>query len=155
MRKLIAVAAIALAIPATAVAQEGQGQGRGQGRGLGMMNSAEWLLKSKDEFKATPEQATKIEAIVKKYETETAKQREEFQKVREEMMGGGADRATIMQKMRPIRDELQKKDDAAVKEVMSVLSEEQQKIVTQLLETRRDEMRTRGRGQRPIGARVR
>jgi Spy/CpxP family protein refolding chaperone len=146
MRKLIAVAALALIIPATASAQDGRGQGRG--RGMPMLNSVEWLLKSKEEFKATPEQVTKIEAISKKFDGETAKQREEMQKVREEMMGGGADRQTVMQKMRPIRDELQKKDEAAVKEVLSLLSEDQQKTVLQLLETRREEMKNR-RGNQP------
>ena len=147
MRKFIAVAALALALPAVADAQEAP---RGPGGRGPMLNSVEWLLKSKEEFKATAEQVTKIEAISKKYEAETAKQREEFQKVREEMMGG-ADRQTVMQKMRPIREELQKKDDAAVQEVLAILNADQQVTVKQLLETRREEMRNRGRqgGQRP------
>lgn len=148
MRKWIAVAALALALPIAAEAQETP---RGQGGRGPMLNSVEWLLKSKEEFKATAEQVAKIEAISKKYDAETAKQREEFQKVREEMMGG-ADRQTVMQKMRPIRDELQKKDDAALQEVLAILNAEQQATVKQLLETRREEMRSRGRqgGQRPI-----
>ena len=147
MRKFIAVAALALALTAVADAQEAP---RGPGGRGPMLNSVEWLLKSKEEFKATAEQVTKIEAISKKYEAETAKQREEFQKVREEMMGG-ADRQTVMQKMRPIREELQKKDDAAVQEVLAILNADQQVTVKQLLETRREEMRNRGRqgGQRP------
>ena len=147
MRKLIAVAALAVALPATASAQEAP---RGPGGRAPMLNSVEWLLKSKEEFKATAEQVSKIEEISKKFDSETAKLREEFQKVRGEMMGG-ADRATVMQKMRPIRDELQKKDDAAVEEVLKLLSAEQQTTVKELLETRREEMRNRqrGSGQRP------
>ena len=148
MRKLIALAALALALPATASAQDAP---RGPGGRGPMLNSVEWLLKSKEEYKATAEQAAKIEEISKKFDTETAKLREEFQKAREEMMGG-ADRQTVMQKMRPIRDELQKKDEAAVQEVLKVLNAEQQATVKQLLETRREEMRNRRPGgtQRPI-----
>jgi Spy/CpxP family protein refolding chaperone len=116
-----------------------------------MLNTVEWLLKSKEEFKATAEQAAKIEEISKKFDSETVKLREEFQKARPEMMGG-ADRAAVMQKMRPIREELQKKDEAAVAEVLQLLSTEQQATVKQLLESRRNEMRNRGRqgGQRQI-----
>jgi Spy/CpxP family protein refolding chaperone len=149
MRKLIAVAAIALALPASAAAQDAP-RGPG-GRGMPMLNTVEWLLKSKEEFKATAEQAAKIEEISKKFDSETVKLREEFQKARQEMMGG-ADRAAVMQKMRPIREELQKKDEAAVAEVLQLLSTEQQATVKQLLESRRNEMRNRGRqgGQRQI-----
>lgn len=146
MRKLLAAAALALVIPALASAQETP---RGQGPRGPMLNSVEWLIKSKEEFQATAEQVAKLEAISKKLDTETAKQRQELQKVREEMMGGG-DRQTVMQKMRPIRDELQKKDEAAIAEVLLVLTPEQQATVKQLLETRREEMRNRARqGQRP------
>ena len=149
MRKLIAVAALALALPATTSAQEAP---RGPGGRGPMLNSVEWLLKSKEEFNATAEQVSKIEEISKKFDAETAKLREEFQKVRGEMMNGGADRGTVMQKMRPIRDELQKKDEAAIEEVLKVLSAEQQATVKELLETRREEMRNRQRsgGQRPV-----
>ena len=148
MRKLIALTALALALPATAAAQDAP---RGQGGRGPMLNSVEWLLKSKEEFSATAEQAAKIEEISKKYDTETAKLRAELQKAREEMMGG-ADRQTVMQKMRPIRDELQKKDEAAVQEVLKLLNTEQQATVKQLLETRREEMRSRRPAgtQRPI-----
>ena len=149
MRKLIAVAAIAAVLPASAAAQDAP-RGPG-GRGMPMLNTVEWLLKSKEEFKATAEQAAKIEEISKKFDSETVKLREDFQKARQEMMGG-ADRAAVMQKMAPIRDELRKKDEAAVEEVLKVLSTEQQTTVKQLLESRRNEMRNRGRqgGQRPI-----
>ena len=141
MRKLIALTALALALPATAAAQDAP---RGPGGRGPMLNSVEWLLKSKEEFNATAEQAAKIEEISKKYDTETAKLRAEHQKAREEMMGG-ADRQTVMQKMRPIRDELQKKDEAAVQEVLKLLNTEQQATIKQLLETRREEMRNRPR----------
>ncbi len=137
MRKLIAVAALALVVPVTASAQDGPRNMGGRGP---MLNTVEWLLKSKEEFKATAEQTAKLEAISKKFDDETAKQRAEFLKIREEVRSG-ADRQTLMQKMQPIREELQKKDEAAVNEVLSVLSEEQQKTVMQLLETRREEMR--------------
>ena len=146
MRKSIAVAALALALPAAASAQDAP---RGPGARAPMLNSVEWLLKSKEEFNATAEQASKLEEISKKFDAETAKLREEFQKVRGEMMGG-ADRATVMQKMRPIREELQKKDEAAVEEALKLLNAEQQTTVKQLLETRREDMGNRQRGgQRP------
>ncbi len=148
MRKLMAVAALAVALPATASAQEAP---RGPGGRGPMLNSVEWLLKSKEEFKATAEQVSKIEEISKKFDSETSKLREEMQKVRGEMMGG-ADRGTVMQKMRPIRDELQKKDDAAIEEVLKLLSADQQATVKLLLYTRRQEMRNRQRsgGKRQI-----
>lgn len=141
MRKLMLMAALTLALPASAAAQDGP---RTLGGRAPMMNTAEWLLKSKDEYKATAEQAAKIEAIAKKFDAETEKQRAEFEKIRAEMRDGG-DRQTVMQKMRPIREEMMKKDEAAVEEVMQVLNDDQKKQVKELLELRREEMQTRRR----------
>lgn len=141
MRKWIWLTALALALPAAAQAQEAP---RGMGARGPMLNSVEWLLNAKTEFNATPEQVTGLEAIARKFDTETAKLREEFQKLRLEMRGS-ADRQTIMQKMRPMREELQKKDDAAVAEAMKLLNAEQKKTVESLLESRREQMRNRTR----------
>ena len=142
MRKLMMLTALALVLPAAAQAQDGPRQMGGRAP---MLNTVEWLLKNKDEFKAMAEQTTKIEAIAKQFDTETEKLRAEFDKVREEMRGGTADRQTIMTKMRPIREELQKKDEAAVAEVLKVLSEDQQKTVKTLIESRREQMQNRRR----------
>lgn len=141
MRKWIWMTALALALPAAAQAQEAP---RGMGARGPMLNSVEWLLNAKAEFNATPEQVTKLEAIAKQFDTETVKLREEFMKLRLEMRGS-ADRQTIMQKMRPMREELQKKDDAAVAEAMKLLDAEQKKTVESLLQSRREEMRNRPR----------
>jgi hypothetical protein len=143
--KLIALTALALVVPASASAQDGP---RAMGRARPMLNTVEWLLKSKDEFKATADQAAKIQEIGTRFDAETAKQREEFRKIREEMLGGG-DRQTVMQKMQPIRDELQKKDEAALAEVMKLLDEDQRITVKQLLESRRQDMRNRTRKGNP------
>lgn len=139
MRKVIAIAALAMVLPATAAAQDAPQQR--QGRGM-MQGTIEWLLTEKAKFNATAEQVTKIEALAKKFESETAKHREEMQKMREEMQGGG-DRQAMMQKMRPIRDEMMKKDEAAVEEALKLLSDEQKATVKQMIEARREEMRGR------------
>ena len=141
MRKLMLMAAMALVLPAAAQAQDGQRQMGGRGP---MLNTVAWLLTNKAEFNATADQVAKIEAISKQFDTETEKLRAEFDKVREEMRGG-ADRQTIMQKMRPIRDELQKKDEAAVEEVVKLLNDDQKKTVKQLIEARREQMQNRRR----------
>jgi protein CpxP len=142
MRKLIAVVALAMVLPATAAAQDAPQQR--QGRGM-MQSTIEWLLTEKAKFNATGEQVTKLEALAKKFEGETAKHREEMQKVREEMQGGG-DRQAMMQKMRPIRDEMNRKDEAIVEEALKVLNDEQKATVKQMIEARREEMRNRRRG---------
>ena len=146
MRKLIALAALALALPTVGQAQDGPRPGRGM-----MQGTVEWLLTEKAKFNATDEQVAKLQELVKKYEKDTEKQREEMQKAREEMQGGG-DRQAIMQKMRPIRDEMQKKDEASVEEALKLLNDEQKKTVTQMIEARREEMRNRRRPGGP-GAR--
>lgn len=142
MRRLIVLAALTLA-PAVASAQEAP---RGMGRAVGSMNTIGWLLESKAEYQATDEQAARIEAINKKFEAETASLRAELQKIRDEGMGGG-DRQAIMQKMRPLREEMRTKDEAAVAEAMKLLNAEQQKTVNELLAKRREEMRTRMRNR--------
>lgn len=144
MRKLIAVAALVL-VPAVASAQDTP---RGQGRGMPRMNTIDWLLESKADFKVTAEQAAKIEAISKKFDQETASLREQMQKIRSENMGGG-DRQAMMQQMRPLREEMRKKDEAAVAEVMKLLTPDQQKLVNEAMAKRREEMRNRMRGRGP------
>jgi periplasmic protein CpxP/Spy len=145
MRKLIAVAALAMVLPATAEAQDAPQQK--QGRGM-MQSTIEWLVTECAKFNATPEQVTRLEALAKKFESETAKQREEMQKVREEIQGGG-DREALMQKIRPIRDEMTKKEEAVVEEALKVLNDEQKATVKQMIEARREEMRNRRRGAGP------
>jgi hypothetical protein len=145
MRKLMLMGALVLALPAVASAQEGPRKG---GRGMAMLNTAEFVLKNKAEINATAEQVSKIEEISKKFDKDTEQLRAELQKVREEMRGG-TDRQTIMQKMRPLREELQKKNEAAKAEVLKLLNDEQKKTVSALLETRREEMKNR----RPGGGR--
>lgn len=139
MRKVIAIAALAMVLPATAAAQDAPQQR--QGRGM-MQSTIEWLLTEKAKFNATAEQVTKLEALAKKFEDETAKHREEMQKMRAEMQGGG-DRQAMMQKMRPVREEMMKKDEAAVDEALKLLSDEQKATVKQMIEARREEMRGR------------
>jgi hypothetical protein len=149
MRKMMLLAAMALVMPAAVQAQDGPRQIAG--RGAMMFNTVEWLLKSKDEFNATADQVVKIEAIARKLDADTEKQRAEMEKAREEMRTGSADRPTMMTKMRPIREELQKKDDAAIEEVLKLLSEDQQKTAKSLLAVRREEMQSRRRpGTTPI-----
>ena len=144
MRRLIAVAVLAL-VPTVASAQEAP---RGMGRAVGSMNTIGWLLESKAEYQATTEQVARIEAINKKFEAETASLRAELQKIRDEGMGGG-DRQAVMQKMRPLREEMRTKDEAAVSEVMKLLNAEQQKTVNEMLTKRREEMRNRMRNRGP------
>jgi hypothetical protein len=142
MRKLMLMAVLALALPAVASAQEGP---RKEGRGMAMMNTVEFVLKSKAEFNATAEQVSKIEEISKKFDKDTEQLRADMLKVREEMRGA-EDRQTLMQKMRPIREELQKKNEAALADVLKLLNDEQKKTVSALLESRREEMQNRRRG---------
>jgi hypothetical protein len=142
MRRLMMLAALAMVIPAAAQAQERPRQMGGRGQ---MMNTVEWLVKSKDEFKASAEQIAGLEAIAKKFDADTEKQRAELDKAREEMRAGTTDRSAMMMKMRPIREELQSKDEAAVAEALKLLSQEQQKTVKALLEARREEMQNRRR----------
>ena len=149
MKKLMLMAAIALALPVAADAQEApRGPGRGQ-----MVSSIEFLVKASAEFNATAEQLTKLEEIAAKFAKETTKEREELQKIRGEMQSG-ADRSAAMLKMRPVREELQKKDDEAVEEALKVLTADQQKIAKQLVDSRREQMNNR-RGQRPNGTQIR
>lgn len=144
MRRLMAVAMLAL-VPAVASAQEAP---RGMGRAAGSMNTIGWLLESKADYQATTEQVARIEEINKKFEAETASLRAELQKIREEGMGGG-DRQAVMQKMRPLRQKMRTKDEAAVAEVMKLLNAEQQKTVNGMLTKRREEMRNRMRNRGP------
>jgi methionyl-tRNA synthetase len=144
MRKLIALAALALALPAAADAQDAP-------RRPAQVSTIEWLLAEKAKFSPTAEQVTKLEELAKKFETETAKQREEMQKARDEMRDSG-DRQAIMQKIRPIREEVQKKDDAVVEEALKLLNDEQKKTVQAMIDARREEMRNR---RRPSGPGVR
>jgi hypothetical protein len=150
MRRLMMLAALALVIPAAAQAQDRPRQMGG--RGQMMMNTVEWLIKSKEEFKASDDQIAKLEVIAKKFDADTEKQRAELDKARDEMRAGTADRSAMMIKVRPIREEMQKKDEAAVAEALKLLSEDQQKTVKSLLEARREEMQNRRRpgGQQPI-----
>jgi predicted RND superfamily exporter protein len=141
MRKLMLVGALMLAGPAMAAAQEAP---RGPGRGM-LANSVEFVLKSAAEFNATAEQVSKIEEINKKFDKDTESLRTDLLKIREEMRGS-ADRQTVMQKMRPLREELQKKDEAALADVLKLLNDEQKKAVTALLESRREAMQNRRRG---------
>jgi Spy/CpxP family protein refolding chaperone len=151
MRKLMLLAAMALALPAAAHAQDPP-RPMG-GRGMMMMNTVDWMLKSKDELAPSADQIAKLEVIAKKLDTDTEKERAELEKAREEMRAGTADRSAMMIKVRPIREEMQKKDEAAVEEALKVLSADQQKTVKALLEARREEMQNRRRpnGQQPIG----
>jgi hypothetical protein len=142
MRKLMLAAAVALALPAAAQAQDGPRQMGGRPP---MLNTVEWLIKSKDEFNATAEQVAKMEVIAKKFDTDTEKQRAEFDRIREEVRNGTADRMMMMQKMRPIRDELQKKDKEALAEVAKILNDAQKKQVEELIEARREQMQSRRR----------
>ena len=138
MRKVLLAAALSLGLPAVAAAQDAGGQGR-----PAMQNTVEWLLKEgSEQFKATPEQVAKLQEIAKKFGDETAKLRQEMQKVRGEMQSSG-DRMTGMQKMRPIREELQKKDDAAVAEALKLLTDDQKKIAEKLIAERREQMMNR------------
>ena len=132
---MAAAVALMLALPALAAAQDAPRTGRGMPR----MNTIAWLLESKSEFTATAEQVAGIEKISKKFDAETAQLRADMQKVRDENMGG--DRQAMMEKMRPLRDELRKKDEAAVADVLKLLSPDQQKTVNALLAKRRAEMR--------------
>ena len=142
MKKLMLMAAFALALPAAAQAQESpRGPGRGQ------MHTIEFLVKAAPEYNATAEQVAKLNEILAKFTKDTDKLRAEALKVREEMKGG-ADRSALMLKMRPIRDELQKFDDAAVEEALKVLNAEQQKHVQHMVDARKQDMSSR-RGQRP------
>jgi hypothetical protein len=118
------------------------------GRTVGSMNTIGWLLESKTEYQATAEQVAKIQEINKKFEAETASLRAELQKIRDEGMGGG-DRQAVMQKMRPLREEMRTKDEAAVAEAMKLLNAEQQKTVNEMLAKRREEMRNRMRNRGP------
>ena len=149
MKRLMLMAAVALALPVAASAQEApQGPARAQ-----MMSTIEFLVKASGEFNATPEQVAKLEEIAAKFARETAKEREAMQKIRAEMQPG-ADRSALMMKMRPVREEMLKKDEAAVEEALKVLNADQQKYAKQVLETRKQEMNNR-RGQRQNRGQIR
>ena len=142
MRKLMLLSALALMVPAAADAQERPRQMGGRGQ---MMNTVEWLITNREEFKGSDEQIAKLEVIAKKFEADTKQQRAEMDKAREAMRSGTTDRATVMMQLRPIREDMQKKDEAAVEEALKVLSEDQQKTVKALIQSRREEMQNRRR----------
>ena len=142
MRKLMLLSALALIVPAAADAQERPRQMGGRGQ---MMNTVEWLITNREEFKGSDEQIAKLEVIAKKFEADTKQQRAEMDKAREAMRSGTTDRATVMMQLRPIREDMQKKDEAAVEEALKVLSEDQQKTVKALIQSRREEMQNRRR----------
>ena len=149
MRKLMLLTALAFLVPAAANAQDRPRQMGGRGQ---MMNTVEWLIKSKDEFKASDEQIAKLTVIAKKFDTDTETQRAELDKAREAMRSGTSDRAAVMAQLRPIREDMQKKDEAALEEALKVLSEDQQKTVKALIQARREEMQSR---RRPAGQPIR
>jgi Spy/CpxP family protein refolding chaperone len=149
MRKLMLLAALALMVPAAANAQDRPRQMGGRGQ---MMNTVEWLVTNREEFKASDDQIAKLEAIAKKFDSDTEKQRTELDKAREAMRSGTSDRAAVMAQLRPIREDMQKKDEAALVEALKVLSEDQQKTVKALIEARREEMQSR---RRPAGQPIR
>ena len=142
MRKLMLLSALALMVPGAADAQERPRQMGGRGQ---MMNTVEWLITNREEFKGSDEQIAKLEVIAKKFEADTKQQRAEMDKAREAMRSGTTDRATVMMQLRPIREDMQKKDEAAVEEALKVLSEDQQKTVKALIQSRREEMQNRRR----------
>ncbi len=137
MRRLAMTFAMALALPVAATAQGGPPQGRVQ------QNSIEWLLTQKDQFRPSEEQVAKLAELGKQLTEATSKQRDEMRKLRQENMGG--DRAAMMEKVRPIMEQIRKQDSEATEAALKVLNEEQQKVVKDLLDARQKEMQARRR----------
>ena len=140
--RIVMLAALALLVPAIASAQEAR-------RPRMQVNSIEWLLDRKEEFRPSGEQVAKLEEIAKALNDVTTKQREEIRKLRDEGMSG--DRREAFQKMRPLMDEMRKQDDEAVKEALKVLNDEQKKVVSDMIEARRKEMENRQNRRPRVG----
>jgi Spy/CpxP family protein refolding chaperone len=141
---MFSIAAAALLMPVTAMAQDETRPEDGMRGSPGVMqqNTIEWLLTRKEEFRPTGEQVARLEAISKQLTEANAARREELRKTREEAMNGG-DRRASFEKLRPVLEELRKQDEAATKEALTVLNDEQKKVVEELLEARRKEMQER------------
>ena len=143
MRKFMALLVLMMAVPAAANAQ----QARPDTRGITLASSIEFLVASKDELNASAEQIAKLEEIGQKFNAETAKLRKDLLKIRDELNAGG-NRQLIFAKVQPIREEMQKHDDAAIAAALQVLSAGQQEIARQLIASRSETV-TRG-GQKAV-----
>jgi Spy/CpxP family protein refolding chaperone len=151
---MLSIVAAALLTPVTAMAQEEARPERGMRAGPGMrQNTIEWLLTRKEEFRPTGEQVARLEAIAKQLNEANAARREELRKARQEATTGG-DRRASFEKLRPVLEELRKQDEAATKEALTVLNDEQKKVVEELLETRKKEMQDRRGGMGRPGNRT-
>lgn len=141
---MFSIAAAALLLPAAALAQDEPRPERGMRGGFGgpQQNTIEWLLTRKEHFRPTGEQVAKLEEAAKKLTEANAARREEMRKARQEAMNGG-DRRAAMEKSRPALEEMAKQDEAATKEALKLLNDEQKKVVEELLEVRRKEMQDR------------
>lgn len=141
---MLSIAAAALLLPVTAMAQQDArpGDGRRGGPGGLQQNTIEWLLTRKAQFRPTGAQIARLEEAAKKLTEANAARREELRKAREEAVSSG-DRRASLEKLRPVLEEIRKQDDAATREALNVLNDEQKKVVEELLEARRKELQDR------------
>jgi Spy/CpxP family protein refolding chaperone len=134
----IALAALFLALPVAAQAQNAQGpRGQGQGR---MMSPVAVLLEHKAELGLSAEQVTKIEKISSALQEKNAPIMEKMRQARE----SNADRS----QMQPLMEQVRTNNEAARKEVMALLSPEQQKKAQELAAQRRPNGGERAKRQR-------
>jgi Spy/CpxP family protein refolding chaperone len=118
IRVALMVAVLTLGASAVSFAQDAQPQGRGSGRGMNVQQLMTGIT-------LTAEQQTKVDSIVKKYDTER-------QAIRAEMQNGG-DRQALMGKSREL---MTKQSD----EIKAVLTDEQKKVFDKNLEDMRARM---------------
>jgi hypothetical protein len=155
MKKFVYTVALIALLPAVSYAQE---RPRGGPQGRMLQSTIEWLLSQKDQFRPTEEQVAKLEELNKKLTESSANEREELRKIRDEAMNGGGDRREMREKVRPpdltyptyptyrpLMEKLRKHDEEAAEDALELLNDEQQKVVKDLLETRKKEMEARRR----------
>lgn len=123
----ILLAAMFLALPVAAHAQNPQGPGRGQGRM--MMSPAAMLLEHKAELGLSADQVAKLEKISSALQEKNAPIMEKMRQARQ----SNADRS----QMQPLMEQMRENNDAARKEVMAILTPEQQKKAQELVAQRR------------------
>jgi hypothetical protein len=151
------VLAATLASAAPALAQGGRG-----GRGMGMMrapeNSVTWLISKKADYNGSDEQIKSLELIARKLDDDTKEVRAQIMKLLppppadpqnmtdEERTAIRAKMQEIGPQLRPLREEFQKKDEAAIQEALAIFKDDQCAIVKKLLEDRASAGRSGRRG---------
>lgn len=153
---IITLALVALLMPSLSSAQQDSTRGRmrggmGMGMGMGMdrapqLNTIEWLLSRKEQFRPSADQVKQLEAISARLASDFKEDRAKLQKLREEGMSRSGDRREMRDNMRGAMEKMRKQDDKATEDALILMNAEQKKVVKDMLAARRKEMKERRRG---------